>query len=154
MTRVFLACVALLALTAPSRAATVMSCQDANGSDWPVSAQHPCPTGFPFSGNGSVSATTSSALLNTLTVNSSSAALPAALISITLINTGNTDAAFCPNIATAGSACTCPANGAAVTNGITLPAGKGGYIFNLGGIPAANPSVVACSGTAILQVQW
>lgn len=47
MTRVLLTCLALAALASPSpsRAATVLACQDANGSDWPVSPQHPCPVG-------------------------------------------------------------------------------------------------------------
>jgi hypothetical protein len=44
MTRLLLACLALLALASPSHAATLMACQDANGSDWAVSPQHPCAT--------------------------------------------------------------------------------------------------------------
>lgn len=41
--RVPLACLVLLALASPpSRAATVIACQDINGSDYPVSPQHPC----------------------------------------------------------------------------------------------------------------
>jgi hypothetical protein len=144
---------ALMALSAPSRASTVIACQDANASDWPVSPQHPCPTGSPFSGNGSISATTTSALLNTLTVNSSSAALPLALTAAAVINVGTTDAAICANATGAGATCTCPENGVAATNGITLAAG-GGYNFNFGGLSSANPTVVACSGTATLQVQW
>ncbi len=48
MIRVLLICLALLALASPSRAATLMACQDANGSDWPVSPQHPCPTNGGF----------------------------------------------------------------------------------------------------------
>lgn len=43
MIRVFLT-LALLALAVPSHASTVIACQDANGSDWPASPQHPCPT--------------------------------------------------------------------------------------------------------------
>lgn len=43
MIRVLLT-LALLALAVPSRAATVIACQDANLSDWPASPQHPCPT--------------------------------------------------------------------------------------------------------------
>jgi hypothetical protein len=44
MIRVLLTC-ALLALASPSYAATqALSCQDVNGSDWPASPQHPCPT--------------------------------------------------------------------------------------------------------------
>lgn len=35
---------ALLALAIPAHASTVIACQDANGSDWPASSQHPCPT--------------------------------------------------------------------------------------------------------------
>ncbi len=44
MIRVILT-LALLALAIPAHAATqALSCQDANGSDWPASPQHPCPT--------------------------------------------------------------------------------------------------------------
>jgi hypothetical protein len=161
MTRVFPTCLALVlsslvlvALTAPSRASTVIACQDANSADWPVSPQHPCPTGSPFSGNGSILATTTSALLNTLTVNSSAAAFPVALTSVTVINLGTTDAAICANASSPGAACTCPENGIAVTNGVTLPAGKGGYTLELGGLSPLNPSVVACSASDVLQVQW
>jgi hypothetical protein len=153
MIRILLA-LALLALASPTHAATVMSCQDANGSDWPVSPQHPCPTGPTMAGNGSISATTTSTLLNTLTVNSSGGALPAGFTTLTLINTGQTDAAICANANSAGATCTCPENGVAATNGITLSAGSGGYILNLAGVSAANPTIVACSGTATVQVQW
>lgn len=52
MIRVLFA-LALLALAAPSNAATVMACQDINGSDWPVSPQHPCPTTDVGPGGGS-----------------------------------------------------------------------------------------------------
>jgi hypothetical protein len=43
MIRVILT-LALLALAVPANASTVTACQDANGSDWPASPQHPCPT--------------------------------------------------------------------------------------------------------------
>lgn len=43
MIRVFLT-LALLALAIPAHAATVIACQDAGGSSWSVSPQHPCPT--------------------------------------------------------------------------------------------------------------
>lgn len=105
-------------------------------------------------GNGSLSATTSSARMNTLTINGSSQTLPAFLSALTVINLGNTDAAFCANNTTPGAACTCPANGVAASNGITLPAGKGGYEFNLANVAATSPTVVACSGTTTLQFQW
>ena len=53
MIRVLLTC-ALLAPVAlwstSSRAATVIGCQDATQSDWPVSPQHPCPVASVFSG--------------------------------------------------------------------------------------------------------
>lgn len=105
-------------------------------------------------GNGSIAATTSSVQINTLTINGSSQTLPAFLGALTVINVGNVDAAFCPNNTTSGATCTCPANGVAASNGITLPAGKGGYAFNLAGLLSTAPTVVACSGTTTLQLQW
>jgi hypothetical protein len=46
MHRILLPCAALALLAAAphrSHAATLMACQDADGQDWPVSPQHPCP---------------------------------------------------------------------------------------------------------------
>lgn len=108
-----------------------------------------------YHGNGSLALTTSSALLSTLTVNAGSSPFPPRLDYVTLINVGATDAAFCPNVGTAGATCTCPANGVAATNGITLASGKGGYKFALGGgVASSAPTIVACSGTPTVQVQW
>lgn len=146
-------------LGGPSYGSVIERRQGTSGSvNVPVDELNPLPVttaaGPSTNGNGSLSATTASARINTMTVNSSSGALPAGLSGMTVINTGNTDAAFCSNPGSAGATCTCPTNGVAATNGITLPAGKGGYIFNLGGVSSANPTVVACSGTAIIQFQW
>jgi hypothetical protein len=101
----------------------------------------------PSKGSGAVVATTTSALINTMLVNSSGPALPATLGNLVVINTGQTDAAVCP----AGGTCTCPENGAATTNGVTIPAGNGGFQFNLGGVAATVPTIVACSGTDVVQ---
>ncbi len=106
-----------------------------------------------YRGNGTLSVT-SSALVNTMTVASSSSPLPNNFSSLTVINVGSNDAAFCTNTSTPGATCTCPENGAATTNGITLPSGAGGYIFNLVNVPASSPTVVSCTGTTILQFQW
>lgn len=121
---------------------------DANGNQ--------CGVNLPtqWSGNGSLATSTTSALLNTLTVNSSAGALPSKLTLIEVINVGSTDAAICENTSSAGATCTCPENGVAATNGVTLPAGGGGYVLNLAGVSSANPTVVACSGTPILQFRW
>lgn len=43
MIRVLYLCLALLALASPARAATVIACQDVNGSDFPASVANPCP---------------------------------------------------------------------------------------------------------------
>lgn len=72
MIRVFLTCLALLALASPSRAATVMACQDSDGSDWSVSPQHPCPTvqagstGTDFSANAATIPMSGFSLLATI----------------------------------------------------------------------------------------
>jgi hypothetical protein len=96
-------------------------------------------------GSGALAVTASSAAINT--INSSGTALPAALSNLIVTNTGNSDAAVCPG----GGTCTCPENGPAATNGVTIPAGNGGFQFNLGGEAASIPTAVACSGTDTLQ---
>jgi hypothetical protein len=110
--------------------------------------------GANFHGSGSLSVTTSSVLANTMTVSASGAALPANFTTLTVVNNGTTDAAICPNPASAGAACTCPGNGVAATNGLTLKAGGGGWVSTYAILPAANPTVVACSGTPTLTFQW
>jgi len=110
-------------------------------------------TPAPYEGNGTLATSTSSALINTMTVSAGSAALPSTLTAMTAINLGTTDAALCPNTTSAGATCTCPENGVATTNGITLLAGGGGYIFTLS-IASTAPTIVACSGTPPVQFQW
>jgi hypothetical protein len=105
-------------------------------------------------GNGTVTATTTSALINTMTVNAAGNALPSKLNTLVIVNLGSVDAAICPNPVTAGATCTCPENGVANTNGLTLPTGFGGYVLNLGSVGSANPTVVACSSTVKLQFSW
>lgn len=108
-----------------------------------------------YVGNGTLTLSTTSALLNTLTASSSAGALPATLSYLEVINLGSVDAAICVNPSSAGATCTCPANGVATTNGLTLAAGKGGYILPLAPVSSANPSVVACAaGAPVIQVRW
>ena len=105
-------------------------------------------------GNGSLTLSTASVLINTMTVNSASSALPTNLNTMTAVNLGTTDAAICPNYNTPGSTCTCPENGVAATNGITLPANFGGYVLTLYNVGSSSPSIVACSGTPTVQFTW
>ena len=42
----FLLCLSMVALGGQARASTLIACQDANGTTWNVSPQHPCPTGY------------------------------------------------------------------------------------------------------------
>ena len=46
LARLALCALALCALATPSRAADQVACQDANGSPWTASPQHPCATGI------------------------------------------------------------------------------------------------------------
>lgn len=142
---------ALLALMAThARAAgPAISCMDANGSTFPASPQHPCPVGAgPYVGNGGLSLTTVSVLLNTLTV-ATGATFPTRFGPLQIRNIGSTDVAICPM----GGTCTCPENGVAATNGITVQAQQfASFLFN--NIAAATPSIVACSGTPTVEVYW
>lgn len=118
----------------------------------PVTAGAPLPTtANPVytNGNGSLATSTSSAAINTMTVNAGGT-LPAAWNNLIAINIGSTDVALCIK----GGTCTCPENGVANTNGITLLAGGGGYSFNLAGTAIGTPTIVACSGTPTVQFQW
>jgi hypothetical protein len=45
-----------MAWVVPARAATVIACQDSNGSDWPASTAHPCPTTVPTWAGGTLGA--------------------------------------------------------------------------------------------------
>src|SRR6185503_1444624 len=114
---------------------------DANGNTCVSSS-----TTSAYVGNGSLATSTASAAVNTMTVNSSGAALPATLSHLIAFNVGATDAAIC----VAGGTCTCPANGVAATNGLTLKAG-GGYNLTLSGVASSTPTIVACSGTPTVQ---
>lgn len=102
-----------------------------------------------YVGNGSVATSTTSANINTMTVNANGAALPATLSRLIAFNVGSTDAAIC----VAGGTCTCPANGVATTNGLTLKSG-GGYNLALSNVASSTPTIVACSGTPTVQFQW
>lgn len=102
-----------------------------------------------YSGNGSLATSTSSANVNTMTVNANGAALPSTLSRLIAFNVGATDAAICVG----GGTCTCPANGVATTNGLTLKAG-GGYNLALSNVASSTPTIVACSGTPTVQFQW
>lgn len=117
--------------------------QDANGNA--------CVSTSPITTNGygALATSTTSAAINTMTVNAGTS-LPASWTNLVAINLGLTDAALCAK----GSTCTCPENGVATTNGVTLYAGGGGYTFNLGGAAIATPTIVACSGTPTVQFQW
>lgn len=123
---------------------------------FPVSPSNPIPTapgGSVYSGNGTLSVTTSSVQVSTLTVAAGGTGYPTTLTHLIAINLGNTDAAICPNVATPGATCTCPENGAATTNGLTLPANGGGYGIAVS-VTGVSPTVVSCSGTVLVQFQW
>lgn len=128
----------------------------------PVGPAAPFPVttaGSGITGQGSLSVTTSSALINTMTVNANSGALPSALSLLTVRNFGVNDAAICPNMVNGGATCTCSGNGStagtiATTNGVRLQAGGGGYGFNFGGRSSAAPTIVSCSGTVTVEFQW
>ncbi len=123
---------------------------DGSGVAVAVSPSAPLPTAEPpIVGNGSQSVSASTAISG-MTVNASGGALPATLTSLTVINLSATDAAICKG----GGVCSCPENGVATTNGLTIQAAQGGYQLSLGGVASTVPTVVACSGTVILQYQW
>jgi len=150
---------ALAFLLAPitARAATqVISCQDGNQSDWPASPLHPCPTvASPpaTTGNASLATSTTSALISGATANSRGAALPTTLYELEVANPGATAVAFCPNF-TGAATCTCSSSSVAATNGFTIAAGAAREFTFPGGLPSANPEVVACSGTPTIELHY
>ncbi len=119
------------------------------GQATPVGPLAPMPTAAPpIVGNGAQSVT-GSAAISGMTVNAAGGALPASLTSLTVVNLGSADAAICVR----GGTCTCPENGVATTNGLTLAA-QGGYRLNLSGVASTVPTAAACSGTVVLEYQW
>jgi len=83
MIRVLLTLLALLELASPSRAATVIACQDATGADWVASPDHPCSTSSVATPLAAIASTAleashvlkaSAGSLSTLSVTTSSAA--------------------------------------------------------------------------------
>jgi hypothetical protein len=137
MIRVLL-CLALMALASPSRAATVMACQDANGSDWPVSPQHPCP----FQGTGPGGAVTST--VAPLAYSGSTSAS---------VGTTSTQIAAAGAYTTALTVTTLPASTtnvwlgigvpAVVGTGILVQAGGGGFSFGGPGAPIPTGAINA-----------
>jgi hypothetical protein len=102
---------------------------------------------FQQTGAGSLSVT-SSVAINTMTVTWTANGLgsvPTKWTNLIPTDHGASDIAVCVQ----GGTCTCPANGIAATNGITLSAGGGGYQFNWPSIAAATPTIVSCSGLAV-----
>lgn len=105
-----------------------------------------------YTGNGSLSVTTTPALVNTMTVNSTGKPLPANLNNVTVSNPGGGTVAVCPS---AGSAsCTCSQNGVANTNGLTIGGGLGAWSYVLQGVASNLPKIVACSVTTVVEFQW
>lgn len=103
-----------------------------------------------FTGNGSLATSTASALINTMTVNSTGGALPSTLAYLVVANNGTTDVAFCAK----GGTCTCSGNAVAATNGLTVKAGYAAWQVNLTGVASSTPSIVACSGTPTVEFMW
>jgi hypothetical protein len=158
MMRIFLVlCFVFVAFGAHAQSQRVVNCGTGvpgAGTTQPYMDQNggACVTNMPvpYRGNGSLATSTTSAAINTMTVNSNGAALPSTFSVLEVINLGATDAAICIN----GGTCTCPGNTVAATNGVTLPAGKGGYQFSLSGVLSSTPTIVACSGTPTVQFAW
>jgi hypothetical protein len=112
-------------------------------------AAAPGPPGY-YTGNGTLSVTTSSALINTMTV-ATGATMPNAWTNLTVWNPNSGgNVAVCP----LGGTCTCPQNGVAATNGDTILASGGSWTYILPGTAQATPSIVACSGTPTVEFQW
>lgn len=156
---VLVALVFVLALPVGARASMEIDCLDQNNSPYPASPAHPCPVQtLPSANNGvgALTATTSSATVASLYTGNANniASWPTsggsttyAPVNFYLRNLGATDAAFCAR----GGTCTCPENGVAATNGVTLQAG-GGFGFILVNVLYSEPTIVSCSGSDVVEV--
>lgn len=104
-----------------------------------------------FRGSGSMAVTTSSAPINTMTLNAR-AALPVAWSELTVYNpsaAGNV--AVCP----LGGTCTCPQSSVDATNGDTVLASGGSWTYSFPvALALATPTIVACSSTATVEFAW
>lgn len=132
--------IALLALATPSRASTVIACQDVNGSDQPVSMLNPCPVAIlppvtTYQGTIALAAATSTTLTSGNVTMASGTALPATFGKLTLINVGANPAYVCwfGGTASASSGCELLAAGASDTR-------------NMGGF-ATPPTLFSVLGT-------
>jgi hypothetical protein len=99
--------------------------------------------------SGTLSVTTSSVLINTMTLSATGQTLPANLSGLIVFNPGSSgDVAVCPK----GGTCTCPENGIATTNGDTIlkSGGSWTYVFSPA-IASSVPSIVACTSTATVE---
>ena len=114
-------------------------------------AQAPGPPGS-YKGNGTLSVTTSSVAINTMTVNALGKPMPGYWNYLNVWNPkSGSDVAVCIN----GGTCTCPQNGIATTNGDTVLASGGSWLYLPNPPPTqATPTIVACSGTAVIEFQW
>lgn len=142
-------CLALLALASlPARAATIIACQDANGSDFPASPQHPCTNAIqptPITGYGTLAVVVTSIPVSGVTVGPSSPAFITAGQAIQVISVRNSvGSANTLYVCLFGGTCT-----AAV--GIPLAVGES-KSWNLNG--AVTPPTVISGGTATAIIEW
>jgi hypothetical protein len=104
-----------------------------------------------YTGNGSLSVTTSSAAINTMTVSATGAKIPVSWSNLIVWVPGSgSNVAVCPR----GGTCTCPQNTIAPTNGDTILASGGSWTYLLPGITASVPTIVACTTTTTVEFQW